>query len=160
MEQSHSSKSHCYSVFITAIDNYVISYRSTRFSYIIHSALSGSFNIVVKREESVAGKRNPSDSFEIIFLFVWCKRFGFYSKKLFPVFKKFFTVNVRYVLVYNIIPIGSAYFSFERKIENLIMLSEMPYIGLISRKTSTMYSGLLSCAYSYSLSVNCVAYRV
>ena len=36
----------------------------------------------------------------------------------------------------------------------------MPYIGLISRKTSTMYSGLLSCAYSYSLSVNCIAYRV
>ena len=53
MEQTKSRKGHYHIIFITCLNHIVISYRTTRLSYIFYTASMCAFNIVAKWEECV-----------------------------------------------------------------------------------------------------------
>ena len=53
MEQSHSSKAHSHSMFISCFNNLIISYRAAGLCHIFYTAFMGSVNVISKWEESI-----------------------------------------------------------------------------------------------------------
>ena len=72
--------------------------------------------------------------------------------------------NVLFVLVDvtvdDVISVGATECGFERQCEHLFVLTQEPSIGLAAGKTRAVNTRLLTCTYTDSLSVYCVADRV
>ena len=109
MEEPHPCKTEYHVILITYFYYIVISYRTTRLSYILHSALVGSFDIISKREEGIRSKCYIFIFLKPFFLFLSCKYRRFNFKKLLPytVLKQVF-VFISNIEVYCIVSVCPA----------------------------------------------------
>ena len=158
MEESHSCKTKNHTILITYFYYIVISYRTTRLSYILYSTLVGSFNIISKWEEGIGSKCYIFIFLKPFLLFLSCKYRRFNFKILLPytVLKQVFAF-ISNIEVYCIVSVCPAYIFKEFEIKCLRSLPQPPYISLASCKPCTVNTALLSCPDSNSLSVFCVA---
>ncbi len=76
MEQTDTCECHHHVIFVTCIDNIVISYRTTRLCNICNTTLVCSFNVVSKWEEGVRSKSDTCQFVQPFSLFFSCK-YGF-----------------------------------------------------------------------------------
>ena len=57
MEQSEACEAHSHAIFVTCLDNDIISDASARFRDIFHTALFSAVDVVAEREERVRSER-------------------------------------------------------------------------------------------------------
>ena len=157
MEQSHSCKAHSHSSLIGCFYNLIISYRTTRLCYILNTRLICSFYIISEWEECIWTDCYISIACKPFLLFLCCKYRWFLCEYSLPVIENIF-ILITYIKVNCIISVSTAYTILKWKIKDLWILAQIPVICLLSCKSCTMDSWLLSCSDTNCLSILYIAY--
>ena len=161
MEQAHTCKRHNHAVPVAALYANVVADRAARLGNVANAASVRSFDVVVKREESVRTKRYALDRVKILPCFGICKRLGLSCKVLLP---NAVRADVLLVLVdvaiYYIVAVGSAYCGLKGQVQNFFVLAQEPSVCLAACKPCAVDSRLLTSTNADSLTVVGEANRV
>ena len=124
MEESHAGEGHRHSVFITAGNNNIVTNGATGLCNVGNAALLCTLDIVIEGEESVGAEGNTRNGVKIGSLFCDSEGFGLNSEIFLPVsvFANVFFVLVD-ISVDDIVTVGTAESVFERKIQDLVVLT-------------------------------------
>ena len=158
VEKTHSCECHNHTVFVSALDNEIVTDRSAGLCDVLNTALLCALDVIAEGEECIRAECYAVKGSEVFRFFLCGKLFGLGGEVLLPVSV---SANVLFVAVDvavdNVISVGAAESILEGKSKNLIVLAEEPGVSLISRKTGAMDSRLLTCADADSLTVDCIA---
>ena len=158
VEKTHSGECHYHVIFVAAIDNCIVTDGAAGFCDIFYTAAFCSFNVVTEGEECIGTESNAFAGCKECFCFFVGKRFGLLGEVFLPVAV---CTNVLFVFVDvtvdYVIAVGASEFRFERKVKNFFVLTEEPGICFGTCKAGAVDSGLLTCANTDCLSVNCIA---
>ena len=161
VEKTHSGERHGHTVLVSTLDNDVVTNGPAGLCDILNAALLSALNIVAEGEERIRAECYVIDGGEVSRLLLSGEGCGLLGEVFLPVS---FCGNVLLVAVDitvdNVISVGSAEGCLEGKSENLLVLAEEPGVSLVSCKTGTVDSRLLTCANADSLTVECIAYGV
>jgi len=158
MEQTHSGECHSHAVLIAAFDNDIVADRAAGLCDILNAGLLRSLDVVAEGEERITSEGYAVNGVKICALFLVGKRLGLLGEILLPVAVSADVLLVAVdIAVDYVIAVRSLDIVLEGEGEDLIVLAEEPCVSLTACKTGAMNSGLLTCAYADSLSVNCKA---
>ena len=161
VEESHAGKGHGDTVLIAAIDHNVVTDRSARLGDVGNTAAARALNVIIEWEEGVATDRNTGDRGKVCLFLCRGEGFGALCEVFLP---KSLVKNVlrliRDINVDDVIAVGATKSGEEGEIQHLLMLTQMPDIGLIACKARAMDSRLLTRANADSLTLICIAYGV
>src|SRR5699024_5589534 len=161
MEQADSCEGHHHSIFIAGLDHCVVAHGATRFSYILHTALMGSLNIVAEREEGVRAKSHICEAVQPCAFLFSCEHFRLLGKNLLPcAIRQYIHIFLADIYVNRVVSLRTADLFTEGKVHHLRALTEEPVVSFLARQSCTVNTGLLACAYTDGLSVFYIAYGI
>ena len=158
VEETHAGECHNHVVLVAFSDNEVVTDRTAGFSNILYAGSESTLDVVCEGEECVGSKSEVVEAVEPFALFFSGERSGLFGEVVLPdaVCAYIFFVAVDVAIDY-IVSFRSAHGGDERKVQSLGMLAEEPCVSLGACKSGAVDSGLLTSAYTDSLTVDCIA---
>ena len=119
------------------------------------------FNIICKREKRIRSQRNTCQLIQPCTLLFSCEYYRFFSERFLPVsITDHIHVFLTHININRVITFCTGNTLFKRQIQYLWTLAQPPVVCFLSGQTGTVYTGLLSGAYTDGLSVFYETYRV
>ena len=145
MEQADMGHGHSDAIFITGLNDIVITDGTAALSDKGYAAFMGSFDIITKGEEGIGTKRYIDGGAEPG-LFFFAGEYGrFFCEYAFPVIR---TQKIHALIgdidINSVISIRAADICFEGQSQDLRALAQIPDIGFVTGKARAMDTGLLS----------------
>mmetsp|Transcript_1792 Transcript_1792/g.3449 ORF Transcript_1792/g.3449 Transcript_1792/m.3449 type:complete len:410 (+) Transcript_1792:300-1529(+) len=137
--------SHDHAVLIASVSNALVTITSPRLSNVLDTVLRCHVDVVAERKESVRGERNPSESFQELFLLLFSERLGGSIKELEPCLA-FWSghigfIDVRQLSVESLDALATL---LELESTNLRVLAKVPDSQLGAGKLDAIHSALLT----------------
>ncbi len=158
VEKSHSGERHDHIIFVATIYNEIIANGSAGLGNVRNAALVGALDVIAEREERIGAESHAGDGGKICLLLLNGERRGLSFEVLLPISVG---ANILFVLidvtVDDVVAVGTANGIKERQIQNLVVLTQEPGIGLTAGKTCAMDSRLLTGADADGLTVISIA---
>ena len=131
MEKSDSCKAHYHTVLITCINNMVISHRSTRLGYILHTTLVSTLNVVTKWEECIRAKCYICILVKPCSLLLCCKYVRLYLEELLPLaLCKHIHIILTDIKINSVVAVCTSDTIHELKSKHLWRLTKPPVVCL------------------------------
>ena len=158
VEKSHSGHCHSHAVLVADLNNIIVTNGAAGLCDIGNAALLSSFDVITEGEECIASESNAGNGSKVSLLLSLGKRLGLLGEEGLPyAVCEYVLVFIRNIYVDSIVSVGTLYAVKEGKVKNLVVLTEMPDVSLVTCKTGAVDSGLLTCADTDRLSVLSVA---